>query len=228
MSHWVRLPAHDEPSILSRAERTRHSLLPLVVRALRHPLRAPVGYALARFVAGRGMGGLDSHPRAVGSSAGGDCPDAMSDGTTLLPNGWRIQPAGKHVKVGDMPLNLLQTPDSRYMVVTSNGLARPSFSIVDIASWSIKSTMLLDHAWYGIVWHPDGTKLYSAGGATEQRPGIQLRRRRDHARAHLRAAGGRRPELRRRAGDQPGRQDALCDARVRADACPRSTSPPGR
>ena len=30
----------------------------------------------------------------------------MADGTTLLPNGWRIQPAGKHVRVGDMPLNL--------------------------------------------------------------------------------------------------------------------------
>jgi YVTN family beta-propeller protein len=88
----------------------------------------------------------------------------MNDGTTLLPNGWRIQPAGRHVRVGDMPLNLLQTPDSRYMVVTSNGLARPSFSIVDIANWSIKSTMLLDHAWYGLVWHPDGTRLYSAGG----------------------------------------------------------------
>jgi YVTN family beta-propeller protein len=92
-------------------------------------------------------------------------PGSMSDGTTLLPNGWRIQPAGKHVKVGDMPLNVVQTPDSRYMVVTSNGLARPSFAVVDIASWSIKSTMLLDHAWYGMVWHPDGTKLYSAGGA---------------------------------------------------------------
>ena len=87
----------------------------------------------------------------------------MADGTTLLPNGWRIQPAGKHVRVGDMPLNLLQTPDSRYLIVSSNGLAKPSFSIVDVASWSTKSTMPLDHAWYGLVWHPNGTKLYSAG-----------------------------------------------------------------
>jgi DNA-binding beta-propeller fold protein YncE len=90
-------------------------------------------------------------------------PGGMTDGTTLLPNGWRVQPAGKHVKVGDMPLNVVQTPDSRYLIVTSNGLSRPSFSVVDIASWSIKNTMQLDHAWYGLVWHPDGTKLYSAG-----------------------------------------------------------------
>ena len=90
-------------------------------------------------------------------------PGNLTDGTTLLPNGWRIQPAGKHLKVGDMPLNLMQTPDSKYLVVTSNGLARPSFSIVDIATWTVKSTMPLDNAWYGLAWHPDGTKLYSAG-----------------------------------------------------------------
>ena len=91
-------------------------------------------------------------------------PGAMSDGSTLLPNGWRLQPAGKHVKVGNMPLNLTQTPDAKYLVVTSNGLGRPAFSIIDIASWSVKSTLALDHAWYGLAWSPDGKRLYSAGG----------------------------------------------------------------
>jgi YVTN family beta-propeller protein len=90
-------------------------------------------------------------------------PGSLTDGTTMLPNGWRVQPAGKHLKVGDMPLNLVQTPDSKYLIVTSNGMARPAFSIVDIATWSVKSTMPLDHAWYGLAWHPDGTRLYSAG-----------------------------------------------------------------
>jgi DNA-binding beta-propeller fold protein YncE len=90
-------------------------------------------------------------------------PGALTDGTTMLPNGWRLQPAGRQVKVGDMPLNVTQTPDNRFLVVTSNGLARPAFSIVDIATWTVKSTMQLDHAWYGLAWHPDGTRLYSAG-----------------------------------------------------------------
>jgi len=92
-------------------------------------------------------------------------PGALTDGSTLLPNGWRLSPAGKHVKVGDLPLNVLQTPDSKYLIVTSNGLAKPSFSVVDIASWTVKSTMVLDQAWLGLVWSPDGTKLYSAGAA---------------------------------------------------------------
>ncbi len=101
--------------------------------------------------------------RAQSAPPAAALPGNLTDGTTLLPNGWRLQPAGKHLKVGTMPLNLMQTPDSRYLVVTSNGIARPGFSIVDIASWTVKSTMPLDNAWYGLVWHPDGTKLYSAG-----------------------------------------------------------------
>jgi DNA-binding beta-propeller fold protein YncE len=58
---------------------------------------------------------------------------------------------------------VIQSPDSRYLIVTNNGLATPSLSVIDVASWTIKNTTLLDHAWYGLAWHPDGTKLYSAG-----------------------------------------------------------------
>jgi len=89
---------------------------------------------------------------------------SQGDGSYLLPNGWRLAPAGAHLKVGDMPLSVVQTPDSRYLIVSNNGLLKPSFSVVDIATWTIKSTMQLEDSWSGLVWHPDGTKLYSAGG----------------------------------------------------------------
>jgi len=92
-------------------------------------------------------------------------PGNMTDGTTLLPNGWHIQPAGKHVKVGDMPLNLTQTPDGKYIVVSSDGLAKPAFHVVEIATWKVASTLTLDNAWYGLAWHPAGTRLYSGGAA---------------------------------------------------------------
>ena len=105
------------------------------------------------------------HTRAQSSPAPAALPGSMADGTTMLPNGWRIQPAGKHLRVGDMPLNLTQTPDSKYLIVTSNGLAKPAFHVVDIATWKITSTVALDGAWYGLAWHPDGTRLYSAGAA---------------------------------------------------------------
>jgi YVTN family beta-propeller protein len=92
-------------------------------------------------------------------------PGSLTDGTTMLANGWRLAPAGRHLPVGTLPLNAVLSPDGRYAVVTNNGLNKPSFSVIDLASWTIKSTTLLDHAWYGLAWHPDGTKLYSAGAA---------------------------------------------------------------
>ena len=90
-------------------------------------------------------------------------PGAVSDGAILLPNGWRLSPAGRHLSVGTLPLNVAQTPDGKYLIVTNNGLARPSLTIVDIASWTVKTTLSMDNAWYGLVWNSNGTRLYSAG-----------------------------------------------------------------
>ena len=90
-------------------------------------------------------------------------PGALNDGTTLLPNGWRLAPAGRHVKVGTLPLNIVTSPDGKYAVITNNGVNRPTLSVVDIATWTIKSTATVDAAWLGLVFSPDGTKLYSSG-----------------------------------------------------------------
>jgi len=90
-------------------------------------------------------------------------PGALADGTTLLPNGWRLAPAGRQLRVGTLPLNIVLSPDGRYAVITNNGVNRPTFSVVDIASWTIKSTTTIDAAWLGLVFSPDGTKLYSSG-----------------------------------------------------------------
>lgn len=92
-------------------------------------------------------------------------PGALSDGTTLLPSGWRITPAGRNVAVGDLPLNIVESPDGKYLVVTNNGLAKPSLSVVDVTSWAVTSTTPLANAWLGLVFSPDGRRLYSAAAA---------------------------------------------------------------
>ncbi|HEY7508835.1 MAG TPA: hypothetical protein VIG50_01215, partial [Vicinamibacteria bacterium] len=45
-------------------------------------------------------------------------PGAEGGGTVLLPNGWRIAPAGRHVVVGDLPLAMVESRDGRYLIVT--------------------------------------------------------------------------------------------------------------
>ena len=92
--------------------------------------------------------------RAQHAPAAALSPGAQADGSTLLPSGWRLTPAGRHLMVGDLPLNAVQSPDSRYLIVANNGLAKPSLSVIDVASWTIKSTTIVDGAWLGLAWHP--------------------------------------------------------------------------
>src|SRR3989440_679808 len=55
-------------------------------------------------------------------------PGRQRDGSTLLPSGWRIRPAGRLVTVGTLPLGLVTLSDGSLMVANSgygpNGLMR--------------------------------------------------------------------------------------------------------
>ncbi len=84
---------------------------------------------------------------------------------TLLPNGWRIAPAGRHLDAGDLPLAMALHPDGRHLVITNNGWSQPSLRVVDLELGEVVQRMPLDHAWLGLAWHPDGRRLYSSGAA---------------------------------------------------------------
>jgi YVTN family beta-propeller protein len=103
-----------------------------------------------------------------GAAAQGTRPGAEGGGVTLLPNGWRIAPAGRHVVVGDLPLAMIESADGRYLIVTNNGYAKPSLTVIDLRHGTVRSRLTLDHAWLGLAWHPDGRRLFSsgAGGST--------------------------------------------------------------
>jgi YVTN family beta-propeller protein len=92
-------------------------------------------------------------------------PGSLADGSVLLSNGWRLAPAGNLLTVGDLPLNLALSRDGKSIVVTNAGLAQPSFTVVDVASWSVRQTVNLGQAWYGLAWHPTQSKLFLAGAA---------------------------------------------------------------
>ena len=92
-------------------------------------------------------------------------PGAEGGGVTLLPNGWKIAPAGRHLPVGDLPLNMTPTPDGRFLVITNNGWAKPTLTLVDLRTFALKGRVPLEHAWLGLAWHPDGKRLYSSGAS---------------------------------------------------------------
>jgi YVTN family beta-propeller protein len=100
---------------------------------------------------------------AMGLSAA-ERPGREPGGVTLLPNGWRIAPAGRHVTVGDLPLAMEESPDGRTLVVSNNGYSRPSLSLVDLQHLTVPATVPVENAWLGLAWHPDGKRLYVSGG----------------------------------------------------------------
>lgn len=91
-------------------------------------------------------------------------PGREPAGVTLLPNGWRIAPAGRHLTVGDLPLAMAESPDGRALVVTNNGYAKPTLTVVDLRHLYVRQTVEVDDAWLGLAWHPDGKRLYASGG----------------------------------------------------------------
>jgi YVTN family beta-propeller protein len=93
-------------------------------------------------------------------------PGPLGGGVTLLPNGWRIAAAGKHMAIGDLPLNMVLSPDGRYLIVSNSGYVRPTLRVVDLERTYLSSTIALDDAWYGLAWHPNGSKVYSSGAAS--------------------------------------------------------------
>ena len=92
-------------------------------------------------------------------------PGYKGDGVTLLPNGWRIAPEGRHVTVGDLPLNFAASPDGRFLAISTSGFSKPALSIFDTRSLQIVSRIELEHTWLGLAWHPDGKRLYASGSS---------------------------------------------------------------
>jgi len=99
-------------------------------------------------------------------ASGAERPGHQGGGTVLLPNGWRIAPAGRHLPVGELPLAMVESADGRYLAVTTSGYSRPALVVIDVERQVIASRLSVDHAWLGLAWHPDGRRLFSSGAGS--------------------------------------------------------------
>ena len=93
-------------------------------------------------------------------------PGPQGHGVTLLPNGWRIQPAGQHLSIGDLPLAMALSPDGHSLIVTNNGYQKPTLRVVNLDHRDVTGVVSIDDAWLGLAWHPDGKRLFSSGAAS--------------------------------------------------------------
>jgi lactonase family protein with 7-bladed beta-propeller len=69
---------------------------------------------------------------------------------TLLPSGWRIQPAGRQITVGTLPLNLAVTGDG-LVFVTNNGYGENGLMRVDPVAGTAGWVLRMRAAWLGLA-----------------------------------------------------------------------------
>src|SRR3989449_8707292 len=77
-------------------------------------------------------------------------PGPLADGSTLLPSGWRIRPAGRQVTVGTLPLGLATLSDGS-LLVTNNGYAQNGLMRSDPGAAAVTWTQPLAAAWLGLA-----------------------------------------------------------------------------
>ncbi len=89
-------------------------------------------------------------------------PGLQGKGVILLPNGWKIQPAGRHIPLSDLPLEMVESKDGRYLIVTNNGYSPPILTVVDLHQFQVLDRVSVKNAWLGLAFSPDGKSLYSS------------------------------------------------------------------
>ena len=97
-----------------------------------------------------------------------------STGAVTLPNGWRITPAGKHVKLpGDLPMKMQVTADGAHVVVLTGGFHDHSLSVIDVHSAAQLSTLDVVKTWDGMAFDPSTGAVYLSGGGHAKRGFIE-------------------------------------------------------
>ncbi|MBI5767211.1 MAG: bifunctional YncE family protein/alkaline phosphatase family protein [Verrucomicrobia bacterium] len=94
-------------------------------------------------------------------------PGLQRDGSVLLPNQWSLRPVGRHLAVGDFPVQIALHPGGAYAAVLHSGWGQHEVRVLEVKGHREISRVTLDESFYGLVWSPDGKKLYASGAAAE-------------------------------------------------------------
>jgi YVTN family beta-propeller protein len=85
-------------------------------------------------------------------------------GQVLLPNGWKLSPAGHAIKLGDLPLNMQLSASGKLLAVTNNGQSTQFIQLIDPRNKKQLDEKIVGKSWYGLAFSHDETRLYASGG----------------------------------------------------------------
>ena len=96
-------------------------------------------------------------------------PGLRKDGFVQLPNQWSLRPVGKHVEVGDFPVNVAIHPTGQFAATLCAGFREHEVVVVDLNPDRVRivSRAAIDQGFYGLAFSADGKQLYASGGEQE-------------------------------------------------------------
>ncbi len=100
----------------------------------------------------------------TGCSAPSTSDLASGSEARRLPTGAHLDPAGRITDVGSFPLAMVPSPDGRQLVLLLNGYRDQGIEIVDRGTGLVTQTLVQPAAFIGLVFSPDGKRLYASGG----------------------------------------------------------------
>ena len=93
-----------------------------------------------------------------------ELPGLTPAGAVLLPNGWSLNPAGKQTPLGDFPVLMVENPKSPVLAILHAGYGEHEVWTLDAVTGKTIARTTIPASFSGLVWSPDGTRLYVGGG----------------------------------------------------------------
>jgi len=91
--------------------------------------------------------------------------ETEANGQKVLPNGWRITPAGHAIPLpGDMPLKMLFTPDGKNLLVNTGGYHDHTVNLISLQSGAVTASVQVAKDWAGLAYDSESGTIYVSGG----------------------------------------------------------------
>lgn len=92
----------------------------------------------------------------------------LSSSRVTLPNGWKLSPYGTSLPLGDLPLNIVASPNQKYLLATNNGQSVQSLQLIDVKNQQVLDSKELAKSWYGLKVANDNKTVFVSGGNDNQ------------------------------------------------------------
>ena len=91
-------------------------------------------------------------------------PGMTRAGTVVLPNGWSLKPAGRQVRLGDLPVQIAVHPSEPILAILHAGYGEHEVVTASATTGKIIGRVSLPSSFSGLVWSHNGKQLFVGGG----------------------------------------------------------------